>query len=74
MISRPLCSTQQDTVTYKQAQSVYVLYNIGPISPITTLEKALDDGQQISHSSYFLISVNQDMLIIISILRGIKEK
>ena len=31
MISRPLCGTQQDPVMYKQAESVYGLYNIGPI-------------------------------------------
>ena len=53
MISRPLCGTQQDPVTYKQAESVYGLYNIGPISPITKLERPLDDSQQISNSSYF---------------------
>jgi hypothetical protein len=29
MISRPLCGTQKDIVTYKQAKSVYGLYNIG---------------------------------------------
>ena len=39
MISRPLCGTQQDPVMYKQAESVYGLYNIGPISPITKLER-----------------------------------
>ena len=53
MISRPLCGTQQDTVTYKQAETVYELCNIGPISPITKLERPLDDSQQISNSSYF---------------------
>jgi hypothetical protein len=52
MISRPLCSTQQETVTYKQAENVYGLYNIGLISPITKLEGPLDDKQQISNS-YF---------------------
>ena len=31
MISRPLCGTQQDPVTYKEAESVYGLYNIGAI-------------------------------------------
>ena len=46
MISRPLCGIQQDIVTYKQAESVYGLYNIGPISPITKLESTLDDSQQ----------------------------
>ena len=46
MISRPLCGTQQDPVMYKQAESVYGLYNIGPISPITKLESTLDDSQQ----------------------------
>jgi hypothetical protein len=29
------------------------LYNIGPISPITKLERPLDDSLQISNSSYF---------------------
>ena len=53
MISRPLCGTQQDPVMYKQAESVYGLYNIGPISTITKLERPLDDSQQISNSSYF---------------------
>ena len=53
MISRPLCGTQLDFVIYKQAESVYGLYNIGPISPIAKLEKLLDDSQQISNSSYF---------------------
>jgi hypothetical protein len=53
MISRPLCGTQQDPVTYKQAESVYGVYNIASISPITKLEKSLDDNQQISNSSYF---------------------
>ena len=53
MISRPLCGTQQDPVMYKQAESVYGLYNIGPISPITKLERPLDDSQQISNSLYF---------------------
>ena len=58
MISRPLCGTQQDPVMYKQAESVYGLYNIGPISPITKLERPLDDSQQISYYSYFLISIH----------------
>jgi hypothetical protein len=58
MISRPSCGTQQDTTTYKQAESVYGLYNIGPISPITKLERPLDDSQPISSSSYFLISID----------------
>ena len=58
MISRPLCGTQQDPVMYKQAESVYGLYNIGPISPITKLERPWDDSWQISNSSYFLISIN----------------
>ena len=53
MISRPLCGTQQDPVMYKQAESVYGLYNIGPISPITKLELLLDNSQQISNSLYF---------------------
>jgi hypothetical protein len=53
MISRPLCGTQQDPVMYKQAESVFGLYNIGPISPITKFERSLDDSQQISNSSYF---------------------
>ena len=47
MISRPLCGTQQDPVMYKQAESVYGLYNIGPISPITKLERPRDDSRQI---------------------------
>ena len=54
MISRPLCGTQQDPVMYKQAESVYGLYHIGPISPITKLEGPLNDSQQISNSSLFL--------------------
>ena len=58
MISRPLCGTQLDFVIYKQAESVYRLYNIGPISPITKLESTLDDSQQISNSSYFWISID----------------
>ena len=53
MISRPLCDTQQDPVMYKQAESVYGLYNIGPISPFTKLEKPLGDIQLISNSTYF---------------------
>jgi hypothetical protein len=48
MISRPLFGTKKDTVTYKQAENVYGLYNIGPVSPITKLERPLDDNQQIS--------------------------
>jgi hypothetical protein len=51
MISRPLCGTQQDPVMYKQAESLYELYNIGPISYITKLERPQDDSQQISNSS-----------------------
>ena len=47
MISRPLCGTQQDPVMYKQAESIYGLYNIGPISPITKLERPRDDSRQI---------------------------
>ena len=58
MISRPLCGTQQDPIKYKEAESVYGLYNIGPISPITKLERPLDDSQQISNSSYFWIQIN----------------
>ena len=38
MISRPLCGTQQDPVMYKQAEHVYGLYSIGPISRITKLD------------------------------------
>jgi hypothetical protein len=57
-MSRPLCGTQQDPVKYKQAESVHELYNIGPVSPITKLERPLDDSQQISNSSYFLISID----------------
>jgi hypothetical protein len=53
MILRPSCGTQQDLVMYKQAESVYGLYNIGPISLITKLERPLDDRQKISNSSYF---------------------
>ena len=53
MISRPLCGTQQATVMYKQAESEYGLYNIGPISPVTKLERTLVDSPQISNSSYF---------------------
>jgi hypothetical protein len=53
MISRPLCGTEQDPVIYKQAESVYGLYNIGPISPITKLERPWDNNRQISNSSYF---------------------
>jgi hypothetical protein len=53
MISRPLCGTEKDNGTYKQAESVYGLYNIGPISPTTKLERPLGDSQQISNSSYF---------------------
>ena len=53
MISRPLCGTHQDPVTYKQAEIIYGLYNIGPISPITKLERPQDDSRQISNSSYF---------------------
>ena len=57
MTSRPLCGTKQDTVaTYKQAESVYGLYSIGPIS-ITKLERPLDYSQQISNSPHFRISV-----------------
>jgi hypothetical protein len=74
MISRPLCSTQQDTLMYKQAESSYRLYNIGPISPITKLESPLDDSQHISNSSYFWISIDENMLVIlIFILRDIRE-
>jgi hypothetical protein len=51
MISKPLYGTQQDTITYRQAETVYGLYNIGPISAITKLERPLDDTQQISNSS-----------------------
>ena len=58
MISRPLWGIQQDTVMYKHVKSVYGLYNIGPISPITKLERPLDDSQQISNFSYFLISMD----------------
>ena len=58
MISRSLCGMQQDLVMYKQAESVYGLYTIGPISPITKLERSLDGIQQISNSSYFLILVD----------------
>jgi hypothetical protein len=58
MTSRPLCDTQQDTIMYKQAESVYGLYDIGPIFPITKLERPLDDSQQISNFSYFLISMD----------------
>jgi hypothetical protein len=32
MISRPLCGTQEDLVMYKQAESIYGLYIIGPIT------------------------------------------
>jgi hypothetical protein len=52
MLSRPLYGTQQDPDMYKQAESVYGLYNIGSVSPINKLER-LDDSQQISNSSYF---------------------
>jgi hypothetical protein len=41
MISRPLCGTQQDTVMYKQAESVY---GLNSISPITKLERPWDDS------------------------------
>jgi hypothetical protein len=58
MISRPLCGTQQDPVMYKQAERVDGLYNIGPIFPITKLERPQDDSRQISNSSYFLISIH----------------
>ena len=44
MILRPLCDTQQDPALYKQAESVYGLYSIGPISPITKLERPRDDS------------------------------
>jgi hypothetical protein len=44
MILRPLCGTQQDPVMYKQIESAYGLYNIGPISPITKLERPQDDS------------------------------
>ena len=37
-MSRPLCGTQQDPVKYKQAESVYGLYHIEPIYPITKLD------------------------------------
>jgi hypothetical protein len=53
MISRPLCGTQQDPTMYKQAESIYGLYNIRPISPITKLERPQDDSRQISNFSYF---------------------
>jgi hypothetical protein len=53
MISRLLCNTQQDPVMYKQAESVYGLYNIGPISLTTKLERPWNDSQLISNSSYF---------------------
>lgn len=53
MISVPFCGTQQDPVMYKQAEHVYGLYSIGPISPITKLERPWDDSQYISNSSYF---------------------
>jgi hypothetical protein len=53
MILRLLCSTQQDLVMYKQAESVYKLYIIGPISPITKLERPWDDSRQNSNSLYF---------------------
>jgi hypothetical protein len=53
MISRLLCNTQQDTVMYKLSESVYGLYNIGPISLITKLDRPLSNIQQISNSSYF---------------------
>ena len=58
MISRPLCGTQQDPVMYKQAESVYGLYNIGPISLTTKLERPWNDSQLISNSSYFWISID----------------
>ena len=51
MISRPLCGTQQDTITYKEAERVYGLYNIGHISPITKIERPLNECQQISNYS-----------------------
>jgi hypothetical protein len=51
MISKTFCGTQQDPVMYKQAERVHGLYNIGPISPITKLERPLDDIPQISNSS-----------------------
>jgi hypothetical protein len=38
---------------YKQAESGYGLYNIGLISPITKIERPLDNSQQISNPSYF---------------------
>ena len=44
MISRSLCGTQEDTFMYKEAETVYGLYNIGPISPITKLERPRDDS------------------------------
>ena len=34
MILRPLCGTQQNSVMYKQAESVYGLYNIGLFLPL----------------------------------------
>jgi hypothetical protein len=43
---------------HKQAESVYGLYNIGPISPITKLERPWDDNQQISNFFFFLDSVS----------------
>ena len=51
MISRPLCGTQQDPAMYNQAESIYGLYNIEPVSPITKLERPQDDSWQISNSS-----------------------
>ena len=58
MIAIPLCGTQQDPVTNKQAENVYGLYNTGHISPITKLERPLDDSQQISNSLYFRVSID----------------
>ena len=59
MISRPLCGTQQDPVMYKQAESVYGLYNIGPISPITRLER---DHGMTADKFQFLIFLNFNWL------------
>jgi hypothetical protein len=43
---------------YKQAESLYGLYNIGPIAPITKSERPLEDNQQISNFSHFGISID----------------
>ena len=58
-MSRSLCGTHQDSVMYKQAESVCGLYHIGPIPSITKLERLCDDSQT---NFQFLIFLNFNRL------------